>query len=165
MEQLDDTNKTAEVMATMQQSEGRMIAWSLEQDIRESSVGSTKDTQATNSNQDGIDKVERQSNDQNQADRQSKGNGNQSSNGHFSQVMALLHNQWLHGIMWAAMGNKAHPDIPNLVDYKYTPRVAPDYKIKVEPPHNHVIRYNLQIKVTTGKNQVELSIKLSVNDI
>jgi len=54
-----------------------------------------------------------------------------------------LHNQWLHGIMWAAMGNKAHPDIPNLAEYKYTPRAAPDYKIKVDPPHNHVIRYDL----------------------
>jgi len=45
-----------------------------------------------------------------------------------------LHNQWLHGIMWAAMGDKAHPDIPNLAEYKYTPHVAPDYKIEVVPP-------------------------------
>jgi len=67
-----------------------------------------------------------------------------------------LHNHWLQGIMWAVMGDKAHPDISNLADYKYMPRAAPDYEIKVDPPHEHVIRYDLRIKVATGENQVEL---------
>ncbi len=40
-----------------------------------------------------------------------------------------LQNHWLQGIMQAAMSDEAHPDIPNLEDYKYTPCMAPDYEI------------------------------------
>jgi len=37
-----------------------------------------------------------------------------------------LHNHWLQGIMQAAMGDTAHPDIPNLADYKYISRIWPN---------------------------------------
>jgi len=67
-----------------------------------------------------------------------------------------LHNHWLQCIMQVAMGNEAHPDIPDLADYKYTLRNDPAYEIKVEPIWEHVIHYNLCIKVVAGKNQVEL---------
>jgi len=58
--------------------------------------------------------------------------------------------------MPVAMGDKEHPDIPNLVDYRYTPCTALDHEIKVDPLCKHVIRYNLCIKVAAGENQVEL---------
>jgi len=67
-----------------------------------------------------------------------------------------LHNNWLQSTMQAAMGNAAHPDNPNLDEYRYTPRDKPDYEIKVEPTREHMIRYDLCIKVTARENQVEL---------
>jgi len=67
-----------------------------------------------------------------------------------------LHNQWLQSVMRAAMGNTAHPEIPNLADYKYKKRDEPDYEIEVEPPRVYVSCYDLRIKVAAGENQVEL---------
>jgi len=67
-----------------------------------------------------------------------------------------LHNNWLQSAMQVAMGDEAHPDIPNLDEYRYTPRDKPDYEIEVEPMREQVIRYDLCIKVTAGENQVEL---------
>jgi len=50
-----------------------------------------------------------------------------------------LHNNWLQSAMQAAMGDEAHPDIPNLDEYRYTPRDEPDYEIEVEPTREQVI--------------------------
>ncbi len=67
-----------------------------------------------------------------------------------------LHNQWLQSAMRAAMGDMAHPEIPNLANYKYKQRDEPDYEIEVEPPRAYVYHYDLRIKVATRENQVEL---------
>ncbi len=50
-----------------------------------------------------------------------------------------LHNNWLQSAMRAAMGDEAHPDIPNLAEYRYTPRNELDYEIEVEPTREQVI--------------------------
>jgi len=49
-----------------------------------------------------------------------------------------LHNQWLQSVMRVAMGDTAHPEIPNLADYKYKKCDEPDYEIEVEPPRVYV---------------------------
>jgi len=115
------------------------------------------DTQATNSDQEGISKVAC-----NEVLTDTLPMDNQTAMAIKAPMVispkewCYLHNQWLYGIMQAAMGDKVHPNIPNLAEYKYTPHTAPDYEIKVEPPCDHVIRYDLRIKVAAGKNQVEL---------
>jgi len=133
------------------------MAQSLEQDTRESSDSPTMATQATNHDQEGFGKGE------NNEEPTKTGRQDEPEEMEVKAATVItpkewryLHNQWLHSIMWAAMGDKVHPDIPNLADYKYTPQTAPDYEIKVEPPRDHVIRYDLCIKVAVGENQVEL---------
>jgi len=134
-EQTDDTNKTAEVEAKKQQTEGETMAQSSEHDTRESLVSPTTDTQATNPDQEGVGKVE------NNKEPTKTGWQDDQKEMEITAAMVIspkewryLHNQRLHSIMRAAMGDQAHPNIPNLADYKYTPRAAPDYEIKVEPP-------------------------------
>jgi len=112
-EKEDENNKTAKVRETRKQPESKTIAQPMEQDIRESSAASALDTQDTVSDQVGTGTV---------ACTKVLTNALMAGNQMTMAIKApmvispkewhYLHSQWLHGIMWAAMGNKAHPNIP-----------------------------------------------------
>jgi len=57
--------------------------------------------------------------------------------------------------MQAAMGDEANLELPNLDLYKFTPWPKPDFELEVKPMQEHVIGYNLCIKVVVDENQVE----------
>jgi len=66
------------------------------------------------------------------------------------------HDTWLNMVMQEAIGNQAHPMIPDLHTLIPVHHPAPNNDIDVALVKDYVTRYNLCIKVAAGENQVKL---------
>jgi len=66
------------------------------------------------------------------------------------------HDTWLNAVMRNTIGEPKPPRIPNLHAHIPVFRPSPDLDIDVAPVKNYVTRYDLQIKVEAGENQVKL---------
>jgi len=112
------------------------------------------DTQATNSDQEGISKVAC-----NEVLTDTLPMDNQTAMAIKAPMVispkewCYLHNQWLYGIMQAAMGDKVHPNIPNLAKSKWS------------HPATMSLDMIYKSRLPQTRTRWSFSIRLSVNGI
>jgi len=135
-------------------------------DIQDTQIGRAKEGNDATSNASTEDQkqpeMDKEAQDQRGKQAATEGSmedrGQQADNG--PQILTELwqkhHNQWLNTVMHNSIGEKKPLEIPDFHAHIPVLRPGPDLDINVAPVKTYVTRYDLQIKVEAGENQVEL---------